>query len=172
MAKESNAAMELRDLVPAEPLLPDPRLPVWVWFLLAIVTIVLVAGLILFLRRKKKLAAADPRAAIEAAYRQATAELAEAPGGSIQVVATHISVTLRRYLAAACSDPALFETHEEFISRHAALSGYPEELRNETAAGFSHLAKLKYGKDASGDSDALMSGARKLLDRLHTHQPA
>ena len=69
-------------------------------------------------------------------------------------------------------DPALFETHEEFISRHQALASYPEDLRKVTAEGFSHLARLKYGPDATGDPIALVTAARQLLDRLHQQQPA
>lgn len=170
MAKESDDALVLRDLVPAEPLLPAPGMPPWAWVLIGLV-IAGVVGAMFFIRRSKALAA-DPRHLKEEAYALAQHDLESVPEGGVQVAATKVSLVLRRYLATVCGDPALFETHEEFISRHAALSGYPEELRNVTAEGFSHLARLKYGREANGDPVALFGAARQLLDRLHHHQPA
>ena len=164
MAEPADDPMALRDLVPAEPLLPDPGLPPWAWVAISLAIFSLIA-LAVFLRRSKTVAA-DPRLAREEAYLEA------APAGGMQEAATRVSVTLRRYLAAVSGDPALFETHEEFISRHAALASYPEDLRQVTAEGFSHLARLKYGREASGDPVALFNAARQLLDRLHKHQPA
>jgi hypothetical protein len=170
MAETNDDPMALRELVPAEPLLPDPGLPPWAWVGIALASLALI-GLVLFLRRGKA-AAADPRRDREEAYQRARQELEAVPEGGIQQAATRVSVALRRYLAAVSGDPALFETHEEFIARHAALSAYPEEVRTVTAEGFSHLARLKYGRDATGDPVALFTAARQLLDRLHQHQPA
>ena len=167
MAEQSDDALVLRDLVPAEPLLPAPGLPP---ALIGLGVVAVIAATVL-LRRRKTLAA-DPRHAREEAYLLARHELEAVPEGGMQMAATRVSLVLRRYLATACGDPALFETHEEFISRHAALSGYPEELRKVTAEGFSHLARLKYGREADGDPVALFGAARQLLDRLHQHQPA
>ena len=170
MAEPTDDPMALRELVPAEPLLPDPGLPPWAWAAIALAVIAL-AGLVMFLRRQKS-AIPDLRLAREQAYRQALGELEPVPVGGIQEAATKVSVALRRYLAAAAGDPALFETHEEFISRHEALARYPEALRQATSEGFSHLARLKYGRDARGEPEALFTAARQLLDRLHQHQPA
>lgn len=170
MAEQSEDAMILRELVPAEPLLPDPGLPPWAWVAIALASLALI-GLVVFLRRGKP-AASDPRHAREEAYLRAQQELEAVPEGGIQQAATRVSVALRRYLASVSGDPALFETHEEFVARHAALASYPEELRTVTAEGFSHLARLKYGRDATGDPVALFTAARQLLDRLHQHQPA
>jgi hypothetical protein len=170
MAEPTDDPMALRELVPAEPLLPDPGLPPWAWFAMSLALLALIA-LVIFVRRSKS-EIADPRLAREEAYLRAQQELEAAPGGGMQEAATRVSVTLRRYLAAVCGDPALFETHEEFIARHAALASYPEDLRKVTAEGFSHLARLKYGREASGDPVALFNAARQLLDRLHKHQPA
>lgn len=170
MAKESEDALVMRELVPAEPLLPDPGLPPWAWVVIGLAVAGLV-GLAFFLRRSKRFAT-DPRHVREEAYARAQHDLEAVPAGGMQAAATKVSLVLRRYLATVCGDPALFETHEEFISRHAALSGYPEELRNVTAEGFSHLARLKYGREANGDPVALFGAARQLLDRLHQHQPA
>ncbi|MEK7953859.1 hypothetical protein [Luteolibacter soli] len=170
MAKESDDALVLRELVPADPLLPDPGMPPWGWVLIGLAAAAVI-GFLFFLRRSKH-TETDPRHLREEAYARAQHDLEAVPEGGMQAAATKVSLVLRRYLATVCGDPALFETHEEFVSRHAALSGYPEDLRNVTAEGFSHLARLKYGRDTNGDPVALFGAARQLLDRLHQHQPA
>lgn len=170
MAEQSDDALVLRDLVPAEPLLPEPSLPAWAWVLIGLGVVAVIAATIL-LRRRKTLPA-DPWHLRDEAYLRAKSDLDDVLDGGMQAAATRVSLVLRRYLATVCGDPALFETHEEFISRHAALSDYPEELRKVTAEGFSHLARLKYGREANGDPVALFGAARQLLDRLHQHQPS
>lgn len=173
MKETTDDALVLRDLVPAEPLLPDAGFPLWAWCFIA--AGVLLLGILAWYlaRRQRPIGMVDPRKAKEEAYRRAVAELEASSGGqTMQEAATRVSVALRRYLAVASGDPALFETHEEFVARHESLAKYPEELRQTTAEGFSHLARLKYGREANGDPAALSSSARQLLDRLHQHQPA
>ena len=164
-------ALVLRDPVPAESLLPDPGLPPWTWWAIGggVLLLVLLAW---FLLRGRKPGMVDPVKTREEAYRRAAAELAAPAAGSMQEAATKVSLVLRRYLAVVAGDPALFETHEEFVARHESLASYPAELRQAAAEGFSHLARLKYGREAAGDPAALFSAARQLLDRLHQHQPA
>lgn len=169
MDEQADDTLVLRELVPAEPLLPSPGLPPWAWLAIT-VAVVALAVLVVFLRRARR-EKLDPTHAREEAYRNALGEL-EAPPAGMQEAATRVSVALRRYLAAVSGDPALFETHEEFVARHQVLSGYPDDLRKSTAEGFSHLARLKYGREAAGDPAALFSAARQLLDRLHQHSPA
>ncbi|WP_035601666.1 hypothetical protein [Haloferula sp. BvORR071] len=172
MAAPTDDAFVLREPVPAEPLLPDPGLPLWAWGLIGLVAVGLIVGLILLLRRGKKPAGVNMPALREAAYRRALTELEGKPGETIQEAATTVSIALRRYLATVSGDPALFETHEEFVARHESLASYPEDLRQSTAEGFSHLARLKYGREASGDPVALYTAARQLLERLHQHRPS
>ena len=69
MAEPTDDPMALRELVPAEPLLPDPGLPPWAWAAIALAAIAL-AGLVMFLRRQKS-AIPDLRLAREQAYRRA-----------------------------------------------------------------------------------------------------
>lgn len=172
MKETTDDALVLRDLVPAEPLLPDSGFPLWAW--LFIFSGGLLLGILIWylIRRQKPVGMVDSRKVRDEAYRRAVAEL-ENPGTStMQEAATRVSIALRRYLAVVSGDPALFETHEEFVGRHESLAKYPEELRQTTAEGFSHLARLKYGREANGDPASLFSSARQLLDRLHQHQPA
>lgn len=170
MEEQADDALVLRELVPAEPLLPSPGLPLWAWLAIAAAGVALLA-LVFFLRRAKR-EKTDPSLVREQAYRTAIGELESPPARGMQEAATRVSVALRRYLAAVSGDPALFETHEEFVARHESLAGYPEDLRKSTAEGFSHLARLKYGREAAGDPIVLFSAARQLLDRLHQHPPA
>lgn len=171
MAEQKDDTLTLRDPLPAEPLLPDPSLPLWAWGLIGLGVIAVIAALVYFLR-KKPVGMVDPNRVREEAYRRAVAELEPKPAETMQQAATSVSIALRRYLAVVSGDPALFETHEEFVARHESLASYPEDLRATTAEGFSHLARLKYGPEASGDPVALYSAARQLLDRLHQHRPA
>ena len=78
------------------------------------------------------------------------------------------SLTLRDYLATAADDPALFETHEEFIARHDSLAALTEKARAAAAAGFSRLAALKYAAEPPASTASLViESARTLLDELH-----
>jgi len=160
----------LRDPIPAEPLLPDPGLPLWAWGLIGLLAVGLIAGLIALILRRKPKGMVNPESVRLEAFRRAMAELQGGEGETIQVAATKVSIALRRYLAVVSGDPALFETHEEFVARHESLASYPEDIRRSTAEGFSHLARLKYGPEASGDPVALYSAARQLLERLHQHR--
>ena len=75
---------------------------------------------------------------------------------------------LRKFLSITAEDPALFETHEEFISRHNALQKIPESTRNEITKIFSQLAGMKYSpKDANTSAEAIISESRQLLQLLH-----
>ncbi len=167
----TDETLVLRDPVPAEPLLPDPGLAPWVWWALA-GGVLLLALLAWFLLRRRKQGMVDPVKVREEAYRRAVAELSSQAAASMQEAATKVSLALRRYLAVVAGDPALFETHEEFVARHESLATYPADLRQSAAEGFSQLARLKYGREAAGEPAALFSAARQLLDRLHQHQPA
>ncbi|MFN5638055.1 MAG: hypothetical protein ACK5AA_00755, partial [Akkermansiaceae bacterium] len=81
-----------------------------------------------------------------------------------------VSLVLRQYLAKAMNEPALYETHEEFIGRHDAIKGLSEDLKLEITNYFSKLAAIKYGPDegAVADVDTLKQGAIKFLERIHT----
>ena len=171
MAEAKDDTFTLKDPVPADPLLPDPGLPLWAWGLIGLAVVAVIAAAVILLRRKTP-GMVDPDRVREEAYRRALAELEGRSGETMQQAATAVSIALRRYLAVVSGDPALFETHEEFVARHESLASYPEDLRKTTAEGFSHLARLKYGPEAIGDPVALYSAARQLLDRLHQHRPA
>lgn len=60
-------------------------------------------------------------------------------------VATKTSLILRHYLALTLEEPALYETHEEFLLRSDALKKLPRGSRERLAPLLSELATAKYG---------------------------
>lgn len=170
--KEGENPLELRGLVPPEPLLPAPGLPAWAWFALAAGVLAAALAAVVLVRLSRRRGASGSPSLLQAAYREAATALKSVPEDRIQEAATWISAALRTYLARACADPALYETHEEFIGRSEALATFPGELRDGTSRAFSHLARLKYGPEAQGDPRALAAEARELLDKLHQHAAA
>jgi hypothetical protein len=78
------------------------------------------------------------------------------------------SLILRKYLSIAAGDPALYETHEEFVARHDALSALAAEARAATAEGFGRLAALKYAPEIpAAAEEEVIAQARTLLETLH-----
>ena len=169
---ESENPLELRGVLPPEPLLPSPGLPAWAWFALSAGVLLAALTAIVIIRLVRKGGRLGSPSLRELSYRQALAALQSISPDRIQEAATQVSSALRRYLAGACGDPALYETHEEFIGRHQALAAYPDDVRAGTSEAFSHLALLKYGPEAHGDPQALAAEARDLLEKLHRHAPA
>lgn len=154
----------LRDPIPADPFLPAASLPWWVWILIALAAVALIVIILRLFRRRKALACVDP----SIARRRALAALEKIdPSHRAAEVATAISLILRRFLADTLGDPSLFETHEEFLARHASLDGLPDDQRQQTRDHFASLAHLKYGPDTEADAQALLSDSRTLLQNLH-----
>jgi hypothetical protein len=110
----------------------------------------------------------DPEAARRAAWLKAGTALEGIATPTARDAAVEASLILRRYLSLAAGDPALFETHEEFVSRHDALSCLSQQAREACARGFSRLATLKYASDPSTEEPStVVIEARALLDTLH-----
>ncbi|MGB6221189.1 hypothetical protein [Haloferula sp.] len=165
--------LKLQDLVPAEPFIQSPGWPWWAWVILAVLIIGLALLIRTLSRKQDATQGADPALIAEEAYQSALGKIEQARSNSaIQEVATSCSAAIRRYLATATGDPSLFETHEEFLARHEALTDYPIEVRNGVSVGFGRLARLKYGKSPSGVSDEVADESRQLLQQIHQHRPA
>lgn len=167
-------SLELKPLVAPEPLLPQQMFPEWAWYAMAAGVIVLTALIIVIARMTRKRADQKaPENIRQLAYGEAIATLDSAtPQERIQEVAVTISSAIRRYLTRVSGDPTLYETHEEFISRHEVLTRYPEELRKAASDLFTELARLKYGQEATGNAETLVTKARALLENLHSVRAA
>ena len=156
---------ELLEPTSPEALVPDSWVEPWM-IAMAVILALAVLGISLF--RKKRQPALDPLAIRQAAYIEATAALAGIQSGQARETAIQSSLILRQFLSVAASDPALFETHEETISRHEAFKTFSEDARQTTAQGFTRLASLKYAAELSNVSATeVIAESRTLLETLH-----
>lgn len=162
--EETTPSLELRDIPDVTTMLPRDWWPWWAWAL--IVVALLLLWLIIAQLRKPKNTIASLR---QHAYREAMQSIENARSLQSPVtIATALSLTLRRYLSVAFSDPSLFETHEEFLARHNALASLPEESRSLLTNHFATLCRYKYAPtEGEVDLSPLVPQASDLLNRLH-----
>lgn len=163
-------AVETHDFQLLEPASPEALVPahsLWPWFAAAVAIAILLIALWRLLRKRKP-AAAGLAARRKAAFHKAKAALANPGPATCREAATVTSLVLREYLSAAAEDPALFETHEEFISRHDSLQALTPQARAAAEAGFTRLAALKYAPGTpEADPAQITAEARTLLETLH-----
>ena len=154
---------QLMESSSVEALIPKAETP-WLW--IAIGAVLLVALIVWLIRRRLK-RATDPASIREAAFKDAIAALDAISHSDAHAAALDSSMTLRKYLSITAEDPALFETHEEFVSRHDALKKIPQSTRDEVAAIFSRLASIKYAPDAANaNAEKIVGDSRQLLHAL------
>ena len=167
--EEQPTSLELSDIPNIRQLIPSPALSWWVWAALATVCIVLAVTLVIALKsRKSKPAMLRQIAFLEAMASLEKARLITAP----VALATAESLAIRRYLASSIADPSLFETHEEFLSRHQALATLPEITRQKIAREYDHLARMKYAPmETQQDISELVTQMIQLLEHLHSVHP-
>ena len=166
MAQETTT-FELREPDPPDHLLPDGSEMI-LWLTLAsgfVVSMIAVAWLVW---RKFHPRKPDPLLARRLAYQDAVSALDGTAASNPRAAAVQVSLILRRYLAAALGDPVLYETHEEFISRHDSLKSLTEPAREACQRGFAALAALKYAPaESAGNPAEVVAGARSLLETLN-----
>lgn len=163
---ESLQSLELREPTSPENLIPATSYTPWI-ISGAILLIVLLAAYII-LRRKITTAAPDLAALRRAAYLDAGTELEKISTAVPREAAVQCSLIIRRYLARAAGDPALFETHEEFITRRDSLSALSPAAREACSSGFTRLAALKYAPEPPhAEPAAIVAESRALLETLH-----
>lgn len=162
---EKSGSFELLEPSPPEVLIPDSWIEPW---MIAVSVILVLVVLAILLLKKKKPAPLDPLAMRNAAYAKAAAALAEIDAIQPRDTAVRSSLILRKYLSSAADDPALFETHEETISRHEALKDFSEEARAAASQGFTRLASLKYAAEIpDAAASEVLAESRLLLETLH-----
>ncbi len=163
--EEENAKLILRESAAPLELLPDYGL--WPFWLAGVIVVLLAVTLIIW-RKTRKPAAADPAFLRESAFRDACAGLQSSTPSDARDAAVQTSLILRKYLSIAAQDPALFETHEEFIARQDALKALTDEARAAAGEGFSMLARLKYAAEIPGKAvEQVVAESRSLLETLH-----
>ena len=161
---EQTTSFELKEPAPPDALVPSIGL--WPWWVGGAALVLLAIVLLLVFR--KRAVPVDPAAARNAAFKEAMSALAGASAASAREAAVQGSLILRRYLSTAAGDPALFETHEEFIARRDSLAALTEAAREAAAEGFNRFATLKYAPEIpDAPADEVIADSRRLLERLH-----
>lgn len=156
---------ELIDLPSSKDLVPDPWLDPW---MVAVLSLMVMGAIAYFLLHKRKQTASDPLSLRRTPYQEAALALENIEFADARTAAVQTSLILRRYLSVVAADPALFETHEETLSRPEALVKFSAEARVTAARGFNHLASLKYSPilPVVSVSD-VVTESRALLEALH-----
>jgi hypothetical protein len=156
---------ELLEAPSPEALVPDPWLEPWMIVVAAVVVIALLA-IVIF--RKKPPPAEVRIEARNEAYAEAKSALDKVDAANTRDAAVRCSLILRKYLSVATGDPALFETHQEYISRHESLKGYTAEARSAAGNSFTKLASMKYAAEMPSVAAAdVLAESRGLLETLH-----
>lgn len=165
MAENENS-FELVESRDAIDLVPTWEPQAW-WYFTAAAVISGIVLMVLIMRRKKTVA--DPGREKREAYKEAKEDFGKGIPADLRETAVRVSVILRRYLGRSMREPALFETHEEFVSRHDALKDLPEDVRQSVAEFFDRLAGLKYAPEPpDAEPAAIHAGGLELLERIHT----
>lgn len=160
---------DLHDIPDPDLLLPGIAVAWWGWLLLGILLTGTACALIHFLPRHP---AAVPRSdacfrdsceALET-FRPLLAKL------TLAEVATETSFVLRHYLVLTLREPALYQTHEEFLLRSDALQKLPGGAKDRLAPLLSELASAKYGPSRidPSTSERMIDDSLRVLQGLES----
>lgn len=159
-------SFELMEPQHPEALVPASQIEPWIWPAALGFVLVLIAIWFLFFRKSG--VNQDPHALREQAYQTAANALESLQPSYARDAAVQCSLILRRFLSIAAADPALFETHEEFVSRQGSLDRLIPEARAACASGFTRLASLKYAADVPNEtSQEVIAFSKDLLEILN-----
>ena len=161
---------ELHDISDPQPLLPGIEVPLWFWIVL-VAFVFGAASFLLFFFLRRQAPPPAPGTSFYGESKSALEHLRESLGGRhLAEVATEASLILRHYLAVAMEEPALYETHEEFVMRSDALVDLPAGARDRLAPLLDHLAAAKYGPSSSQDdlSHQLVDSCLEVLQGIES----
>lgn len=157
----------LNDFRLMEPILPEAPGPggaTWIVGLMVLGTIAV--ALVIWIRQRHSPSHA-PRLK-EIAYRNAVETLTRIAPVGIRETAIQTSLILRQFLAQATNDPALYETHEEFITRQNSLQSLRPETQSAAKQLFDRLAAIKYASEVPDNQPSeLIANSKSLLTTLH-----
>jgi len=158
--------LELAESRDAIELVPTWEPQLWWYFAGAALVAAIMLLVILLMRKKPQV---DLLKEKREAYQEAKAAFGTGGSGDARETAIRVSMILRRYLARSMNEPALFETHEEFVARHDGLKDLPDDVKSEVGSFFTKLAAVKYAPDDIGEGDARGTDANgaALLERIH-----
>lgn len=150
---------ELDPAATPDSLLQLPLLSPLEWILLLSVTGVVLAILILLLRKlafRKNVVAPTPG---EIAIGKINDALASKP--DLRTASVQLSLIFRSYLTGKAEDPALYETQQEFNRRGDALASIPLEFQNSSRDLLDQMARLKYEPHSEQDDQKVQELATK-----------
>jgi hypothetical protein len=113
----------------------------WLLWVVVAFIVILVAGLLFYPHKRKKIVPIPPTAE-EISIGKIDALLATSP--NLRKSATELSLIIREYLSGCSEDPALFETHQEFCRRADALLTLPLAVQVPVRELLEKMAQLKY----------------------------
>ena len=145
--------------------LPEPSTPWWVWVIVGItaLSVAIVTTIIIKKIQQSKLQTTQ----LDEVRAQLDKLRNESENLPPHLIATRISLIIRRYLAIAFNDPALFETNEEFTLRKSALTQLSPESRTLISQHLTDLSQLKYAPHHSPDNNQqLIDKAESILANI------
>lgn len=146
---------ELHDIPDPVPLLPSDNIPWWMWTILVTAIVGILAFVLYRFLRRDPLGSGDGSAHFSEAYQALEALASALTNLTLAEIATEASLVLRHYLAAIAGEPALYETHEEFLLREDALESLPYGARQRLTPVLDELAAAKYGPSEQNDTQGL-----------------
>ena len=147
-----------------EGFLPDPSTPWWIWILAGLGSLLLLIIIYLIFRKSKS--AKQRITQLDKARRQLAQLRQKTDALPPHIIAIRISLIIRRYLATAFDDPALFETNEEFSLRESALSQLHPDSREPITRHLTALSQLKYAPKESANAAELIDDAEAILANI------
>ena len=150
-----------------EPTLPEPPGPgIAPWIVGTLVLGAILLALIIWSRRRHS--PSHPLRFKEIVYRDAITALTQLAPVGIRETAIQTSLILRQFLAKVTNDPALYETHEEFVTRQDSLKSLSPATQASTKQLFDGLAAIKYDREvADRQPSELIADSKGLLATLH-----
>lgn len=146
-----------------------PGVPDWFWWVLGVGG-VLVLALLIWAVKLLRPTPAPPTPSPRDSYTpslEALSQLEEDCASElISVIAARSSLIIRSYLADSRSEPALYETAEEFAARQGKLPASANAFLNE-------LNEAKYDQSSIDEdrSREIISQSRECLKKLHAFSP-
>lgn len=160
----------LHDITTSEEVIGAPGLPWWAWLGIFI----FMSLLALLIRTLLKFRSTKPKLPIKN-LADALTELAELKTQDLSTTqqATEVSLLMRRFLMIHFEDPALYETHEEYLQRGEGLENLPQKSRQQLADYLTTLAEQKYGSQKTSilTADALFDQTESLMRTLDASIP-
>lgn len=143
---------------------------VWgIWIILA-AALLLVAAAAFFIIRKNSRKPVAPLTAAQTALRDIDVLRNMQP--PLKQAAVDLSLILRKFLVGETSDPALYETQQEFNRRANALTALPAKLQIPTRELLDRMADLKYEPDTRENASLVNELADRTVQLINDIETA